>query len=52
VHGRMFFRPLDDLFVRGLGAAAGRLINAAIFRARTIQWREQLDQSVDLFFVK
>jgi hypothetical protein len=28
----MFFRPFDDLFERGLGAAAGQLINAAIFR--------------------
>jgi hypothetical protein len=28
----MFLRPLDDLFVRGLGAAAGQLINGAIFR--------------------
>ena len=28
----MFFRPLNDRFVGGLGAAAGRLINEAIFR--------------------
>jgi hypothetical protein len=46
----MFFRPLDDLFVRRLGAAGGQLINGRFFRSRTIQWREQLDQSVDLFF--
>ena len=30
--GRIFFRPLDDLFVQGLGAAAGQSINGAIFR--------------------
>jgi hypothetical protein len=44
----MFLRPLDDLFVRGLGAAAGRLINGAIFRDSDDSM--ELDQSVDLFF--
>jgi hypothetical protein len=48
--GRMFSDRWMIGSCGGMGAAAGRLINGRFLEIRTIQWREQLGQSVDLFF--